>query len=134
MRHSSKASREDAARLRRFEAEDAAVAYLCGNFTADTSLAIAKRLEWRLAQRLAEEQSDLLKQCHQRTVFGIEPHELDAVRKACASISLDKSDPSAEQRVLGLFSELLPDEALLVAKKVRDAVEHWCRGKPGGAF
>jgi hypothetical protein len=134
MGRSSKASREDAAILRRLAAEDAAFKFLTENFSAATSIAIARRLEWRLAQRLAEEQCDLLKQRHQRTVFGIEPHELDAARKACASILPEKSDPGAEQHVLGLFSELLPDEAWLVAKKVRDAVEHWWRGKPGTAL
>ena len=113
----------------RLAAEDRVFAYLAHNFTYETAVAIANRVEFWFAARWEHRQEKLRKSGYEGTVFEISICWMEQSAYRFRDTRPGHSNAHGEQHVIDLLSEFPADQAWHIARKVRDQIEgcgRWC--------
>ncbi len=117
----------------RLEAEDRAFAYLADNFTYETAVAVANRVEFWLAARWKHRQEELCASGYEGTVFGISIAQMALSHYRFRDTRPGNSKSHGEQNVIDLLSEFPADQAWWIAHQVRAQIEGsgrlYCRAK-----
>jgi len=117
----------------RLAAEDRVFAYLADNFTYDTAVAIANRVEFLLAARWEHRQETLRESGYEGTVFEISTVEMAQSHYRFRDTRPGTSNSHGEQNVIDLLTEFPADQAWWITHKVRDQIEGsgrvYCRAK-----
>ncbi len=117
----------------RLAAEDRVFAYLADNFTYDTAVAIANRVEFLLAARWKHHQEELRQSGYEGTVFEISIAEMARSHYRFRHTRPGTSNSHGEQNVIDLLGEFPADQAWWIAHRVRDQIvgsgRVYCRAK-----
>jgi hypothetical protein len=99
------------------------------NFAAEEALAIAVRVEYRLAVLWETEQEEMRGRYDKHTVIEISVEEMAEASKAFDNVPPGRSDIPAEQYVIDLLTRFPADQAWWTAHRVKKEIEAWCRWK-----